>query len=154
LDPLTGYPVEQPGVLNSETGEWEFGPVRDPAFYLWHKEEVSTHHVFVMALPQFTHREVLALERDVARFARPKDIMRMFHARDTERRAKLEAERKDFGVQKILANDEKIRSIMLGGDRDVRQGKSFSYPGQSSRSTPGEIAMDDKESGWELPEQR
>jgi hypothetical protein len=152
LDPLTSNPIEMQGRLDPHTGEWLRGPVKDPAYYLWRKDECSTHHVFVMTFEKFTNRQVLALERDVARFNRPQDIMRIFHARDEARREKELGRKRQTQDDKVNANEQRIDDLVLGNKLSRRQAKSFSYAGQGNKSTPGDIEMDHKEAGWELPE--
>jgi hypothetical protein len=152
LDVLTSQPVEQVGTMDPETGETHRGPVSDPAFYLWRKDETSSHHVFVKAYPRFTDREVLALERDIARFERPQDIMTIFHQRDQQRRERAQANATQRQHDKIAANERRINDLVLGGKESRRPAKTFSYAGQGSRSTPGEVEMDPKEGGWELPD--
>jgi hypothetical protein len=150
---VTSQPIEQSGTINTDTGEFCIGPVKDPSYYLWRRDETSTHHVFVMTFERFTDREVLALERDIARFERPQDIMRIFHERDTARREKAMADKKQFQEAKRRANEHRIDDLIVGGVEGKRQAKSFSFPGQTQHATPGEIEMDSKEAGWELPEE-
>jgi hypothetical protein len=152
LDPLTSHPIEMAGNLDPYTGEWLVGPVEDPAYYLWRKDEVSSHHVFVMAFPRFTNREVLGLERDIARFERPQDIMRIFHERDKARRAKLMGNKRETQTDKIEANEGLIDDLVVGGRNTRPQAKSFSYAGQGKKSTPGDVDKSAKEFCWELPE--
>jgi hypothetical protein len=152
LDVFTSRPIEGSGVLDPYTGEYVTGAVKDPAFYLWRKDEYSTHHVFVNTYPRFTNREVLALERDIARFERPQDIMRLFHERDSALRKRRKASHRAEQRDKIEANDSRINDLVLDGKLGRRQGKMFSYKGQSGRSTPGDVEVDAKEDGWELPE--
>jgi hypothetical protein len=153
LDPMTCTPIEQSGILDPYTGEYNTGLVEDPAFYLWRKDECSSHHVFVKAFPRFTDREVLALERDVARFNRPQDIMRIFHERDTARREKALANKRELQNDKIAANARRIDDLVLGGKTSRRGGRSYGYSGQGSKGSPGDVEMDPREGGWELPEQ-
>jgi hypothetical protein len=153
LDVMTSNPIEQSGNMDPETGDVGRGPVPDPAFYLWRRDECSTHHVFVNLYQQFTDREVLALERDIARFERPQDIMRIFHERDRARRDRALVNKNILQQAKIKANERRIDDLILGGVESKRQAKSFSFSGQTNHSTPGEIEMDAKEAGWELPEE-
>jgi hypothetical protein len=153
LDVLTSNPIEGSGMLDPHTGEYVTGPTPDPAYYLWRKDECSTHHVHVTTFHRFTNREVLALERDVARFHRPKDLWRLFQEHDTERRMRRHISQRQRQEDKVEANERRIDDLVLGNKLGNRQAKMFSYGGQINRSTPGDVEVDAKEDGWELPEE-
>lgn len=127
-------------------------PVKDPAFYLWRRDDNSSHHFLVSTYPNgFGHRQVLALERDLARFHSTDEMLRMLRDAQSAQRDRGLARRKDVQRDKIKYNESLIGDI-LGGKSDRRQAKIASYPGQGRRGTPGEVQMDSREIGWEVPE--
>lgn len=164
LDPLSGRVIETNTKIDPETGNMIIGAVRDPAYYLWRRDENSTHHFFVQAYPLraggFGYRQVLALERDLARFIAPQHLAAYLADRDREIRERMQAQHDQLQADKISANRSKIERTLSGmhaGDGsenlDRRQANITSYPGQKNRGTPGEIEMDSKEAGWELPDE-
>jgi hypothetical protein len=152
LDPHTGQPIEARRGVDPETGERFGGLVHDPAYHLWRKDSYSSHHFYIRAYPQFTHREAAALENDIARFVSANHLGRVLREREEEKRAKALAAEKGFRQDKAEANEKRIRRLITGEDRGLRDVKSFSYAGQSSRVSAGEkgvIYKDRRADGWE-----
>ncbi len=126
----------------------------DPSWYLWTKDP-DGRWCLVMTYPAdpgFGHREVGKLERDVARTMRPSDIIAAIHQLKGERDAKAKADHKELRADIADANEHRIDDLM-DGKAGIRGAKIYSYPGQGNRSTPGTVVMDDKEAGWEKPQQ-
>lgn len=152
LDVKTGRPIVGTGAMDPLTGDRAIGPTFNPLFYLWRKSDTCTHHFLVSVYEQFGHREVLSLERDVARFMRPEDIFRTFEARAAERRLAERAEYADRHQQISKANAARIGDLVFGNATGERDSKIVSYGGQKNRSTPGRVLADAKDDGWELPD--
>jgi hypothetical protein len=156
LNPDTGRPIEMSGRLDPCTGEWLAGVVHDPAFYLWRKDDCSSHHFFVAAYPQFGHREVMLLEADLARFERPEDIERIVRERAERRRERQLSSVKGDRQEVRRANRKRIHDLVFEGKSGMREAKVSSYAGQSTRTSSAErqrFLADAKEDGWETREQ-
>lgn len=150
LDPLSGKPIESVPHVDPIDGWKPGGAVEDPAYYLWLL--CTDGRVRLVGVYQhFGHLQCAQLEGDVARRFPSHELARRFmeaKARSQERG--LVAQR-DMQHQKIAANQSRINDL-LNGKLSRRQAKIMSAPGLSKRSTPGEIEMDSKEAGWELPD--
>lgn len=162
LDVFSGNPILTTGCVNPDVspGEVEYvapgRPVDDPSFYLWRKSDTCSHHFYVMAFPTpdpgFTYRQVLALERDLARFLSPREILSTMTEAADRRAKQAKAAQEQLQLDKIAANESRINDLVLNGRSGTRDGKAFSAPGVSRRSTPGRVFMDPREDGWETPD--
>lgn len=152
IDLLTGQPIEQTRRMDVETGIVRHGPVLDPAFYLWRKDPYSSHHFYVAQYPRFTHKEVLGLEGDVARFTSPNHLGRILRERMEERRVAALRAARSHNADKAEANEHRIRTLLDRSDSGYRDARTFSYSGQGSRRTGAEgaaILKDRNQDGWE-----
>ena len=152
IDPHTGAPIEAKRGVDPETGEVFGGLVHDPAFHLWRKDSYSSHHFYIRAYPQFTHREAGMLESDIARFVSPAHIGRVLREREAEHRARLLKAEKAQRQDKAEANEKRIHALISGKDRGTRDLRSFSYAGQAKHTSAGEspvVMKDRRADGWE-----
>jgi hypothetical protein len=155
LDPYTGKVILGSGRLDPESGARIAGPVGDPAFYLWRKDECSSHHFFVACFPQFGHAEVLRLESDIARFARAQDIGPMLRQRAEEARQRKLAANKQLRADKVVANKSRLHDLVFGENDARRYGfreaRAFGYAGQGSHTSSAEgglVRVDNEKDGW------
>lgn len=156
IDPYTGKVILGSGRLDPVSGERIAGPVLDPAYYVWRKDELSSHHFFVMVCPEFGHAEVARLEGDFARFMRPQDIGPMLRARAEEKRQRALAANKQYRADKVVANKSRLHDLVFGDDDRKRYGyreaNAFGYAGQQTHTSTGEsglVRRDSAADGWE-----
>lgn len=152
LDLVSGRPIEARGNLDPETGIRHHGPVVDPAWYLWRKDNLSSHHFFVSQYPRFTHREVQGLEGDIARFTSVNHLARVLIEREEERNQRRLQAARGFRQDKVEANERRIRDLISGRDTGHRDARAFSYGGQTSRTSTaeqGRVLKDRHADGWE-----
>lgn len=150
LDLLNGHPI-----LVEDTGQ----PVYDPAWYLWLKDSVTSHHIFLNMFSMdeggFGHRNCESLESDIARRMSPGQIGQWLRAREGSMLAKKQADFRQTQTDKVEANEKRINDLILEGKSGVRDKKVFSYKGQHSRDNVGAVVYKDaKEDGWELPSEQ
>lgn len=161
IDPATSRPLEvHPGP------DWEDDPearkrirrrgdthyLLDPCFHLWTPVPDGS-----MALVQsypldkggFGHLAVRALEADVARRMTPSEVARLIHNAKRENRRREYERFQRYRNDVAKANSSRVHDLLEEGKGGVRQAKITSFPGQKSRSTPGNVQMDDREAGWE-----
>jgi hypothetical protein len=154
LDTLSGRPIEM-DAWDTTTGEGQVGLCHDPAFYLWRKDDASSHHFFVTSYTVqhgFTHRDVLRLEADLARFHSPKECWRIVKANyDRRREAETRAHR-GLMLDKAI-NNRKLMLDAMQGNVDLRRApKVFGYSGQAYRRSSAEsagVARSNRELGIE-----
>ncbi len=164
IDPITSVPVEV-----YPTAAWDQDPeslkrlekrgntyyLIDPCFTLWVKSGDGRHY-YVQSYSSdegFGHREVAKLERDVARFMTPSEIInrRREAVADRERKQREEYSQKHDDTSK--ANEGRIRDLVFHDKSGMRDAKIVSYAGQGNRGTRTQrVLRDAKEDGWELPE--
>ena len=148
LDIVTGNKIIARKGMDPVTGERHGGAVFSPRFYLWRRDDVSPALHYVADYPRFGHYEVRKLEGDLARFLSPTAIMRkMAEARATVSKREL-ASRAEYHKDKAAANESRINDLVFGGKDGRRAGKSFSYGGQKTRATPGDVSVNGREDGW------
>lgn len=144
INPLTSRPLET-----------RLGLVRDPAFHLWSRDPDGRWWL-VRSFPAaegFGHREVARLEADVARRMSPSEILERHLSGVADRREAGLAIHRGYHSDLLKANRRRIENLLnlddRTQDRGDRQARMFSYPGQSSRATPGLLKKDAREDGWE-----
>ena len=156
LDHATGRPIILSGTMDPTTGDrCPVGPLKEPAFYLWIKNERHSTHFLVGIYPKFGHEELMHLENDVARQMDHKHVFDRLSAQSKALRDRALARKRDLQKQKISANKKRIGDLVFEGKSGVRDAKVSSYAGQSRRASSAElnrIRKDAKEDGWELPE--
>jgi hypothetical protein len=152
---FTGYPILRDGTMDTETGEVSFGPVLDPAHYLWRKDPNSSHHFFVRSYSVHTggfgHLEVLHLEADVARHRTPDEAWRYVKAMTDRNLARRASSHKQHLKDKVVANKDLALDIAQG-KRTHRAAKVISYGGQESHRSSDErsrISLSNRELGIE-----
>jgi hypothetical protein len=161
IDPRTSRPIEvyieDPEVYRARVerrGGSDF--LVDPGFHLWIRDRFAPGKwLLVKSYPAdwgFGHREVAALEGDLARFMRPQDIARVHREAELARRRQRYRAQKQLRREVAEANMGRIRDLVDGKDRGTRQAKISSFGGQTHRGTPGEIRKDNREDGWDLPD--
>jgi hypothetical protein len=156
LDPYTGKVLLGSGRLDPMSGERIAGPVLDPAYYVWRKDECSSHHFFLAAYPDFGHAEVFRLEGDIARFARAQDVGPMLRARAEEARQRKIKANKQFRADKVTANKSRLHDLVFGENDAHRYGfrapRAYGYAVQGSHTSSGEGALireSNRADGWE-----
>jgi hypothetical protein len=155
LDHTTGRPIEMSGALDCYTGKINQGVVKDPAYYLWIKDEAFNTYYLVGIYQKFGHEEVMHLEADVARHMDRDRVFEFLQERGKALRERGLARKRDLQAQKIRANKKRIHDLVFEGKDGVRDAKVSSYKGQTKRTSSGElnrIRKDAREDGWELPE--
>lgn len=144
IDPGTGQPVEAFGQF-----------IHDPAQHLWFRgPDGHWHYIdcFPMAAGGFGHHNARLLEinRAVVHSHKPERIAQLID----ERRFLKEAREKDshfaFRQDRAKANQKRIGDLVFHGKSGRRQANPSSFPGQTNRSTPGDVLKDAREDGWEL----
>lgn len=144
IDPQRGQPIE-----DLLTGR----PILNPAQHLWLKTEAGWKHIneFPMDQGGFGHINVSFLEIDrwATTAVSEKDLFRKLQGRQ-EARKELERKRHtDWRQDRAQANKHRMLDLAQGKSGQ-RQGRMYSYAGQTSRRTPGTLLSDAKEDGWEL----
>jgi len=142
LSGTTGQPLSGP------TGR----PVRYPQWYLWLRcPDGKTR--FINSFQTFDHRNVAALESDLARFIAPRQVLARRIMESDARRKRLEEAAQGRRMDAYAANKSRIRDLFVDGKiHDRRPARAYSAPGVSSRGTPGDVPTSAKEAGWELPD--
>lgn len=149
--PITGEILLGSGRLDPHTGVRVVGPVQDPAYHLWRRDESTGEYHLINSYPRFTQREVLSLERDVARYIAPRHVFAHI-ARAQEERRRREFDRlRAYQQDKAAANSSQVRDLVFGGLSQNRGARIFSGGGITRRSTPGDVPMTPREAGWEVP---
>jgi hypothetical protein len=154
LDVETGRPIEMELTLDPYTGEWLEGTITDPAYYLWRKDNNSSHHFFVAVYSEFGHPEVELLETDLARFHDPEEIPKLLRESNARLRQLGLRAKRELQRQKRKANKRRIHDLVFEGKGLRRSAKVASYPGAPTRTSSAERAQIEKEAredGWELP---
>jgi len=114
------------------------------------RDENSTKVRWVSSYQSFGHAEVLKLERDLARFMSPSEVLRrLLEAREHYlKRERCRFEDRHSQIRK--ANSKRIGDLVFEGKSGLRTRKIVSYPGQVNRGTPTEeFLADSEEDGWE-----
>ena len=142
LDPLAARPII------TRAGE----PVEYPSWHLWRRDDNTNHHHWIGDYVRFGQREVASLERDLARFYSPSEILRRMSEQRSRTLARQRQQAEDIQKDKLAANEHRIHDLVFGGKDGTRDAKTFSYAGQRSRATPGRIQESGEADGWELPE--
>lgn len=139
LNPFTGDVIEQDGY--GEDCEKLTGPCSDPAFYLWRKCD-KAGWIFVQSYPVtqgFGHREVLALESDLARWHSPDKVWEIIDAKTRGARERLAQQKRNDMRDKVMDN-KKLAMDVASGKSTFRDPKTFSYSGQARRTSSAEGA--------------
>ncbi len=162
INPLTSIPLEcnpgpdwEPQHLARVADRGGSSYLLEPSFHLWAKAgDGRWYHVMqYLAEGGFGHREVESLEADAARTMRPSDIVEAIRRGQHDVEERRQAAYRERHDDTSKANEGRIRDLIFHDKSGVRQAKIASYPGQVNRSTPGDLLMDAKEDGWDLPEQ-
>jgi hypothetical protein len=159
LDPATGLPIEHSGTPDTDPlaplpkrGE----PIKDPAFYLWLKDDARSTHWLVSIYQNFGHEQLMHLEDDVVRRYGEKNAFEVIAEKSQQLRDRALARKANTQRAKREANESRIHDLVFEGKSGYREAKVSSYKGQTSRQSSaerGRFLSDAREDGWELPEQ-
>jgi hypothetical protein len=156
LDHSTGRPIEMVGMMDPLTGERPTGPLKDPAYYLWLKDDSHGTHWLVGIYPHFGHEQLMHLEADVARHMDHGDVFDLLQAKAQNLRDRALTRRDDRKRGEREANRKRIHDLVFEGKTGYRDAKVSSYAGQTNRQSSGErkrFLADAREDGWELSEE-
>lgn len=142
IDPFVG------GTLLTRWG----APVPDPSWYLWRRDDNSSHHFLVAIYKDFGHEQVRKLEADVFRYMSPEEVSRAIRENQSRIHDQKRAAKEQLQRDKIKANAGPIHDLVFGNRPTRRDAKVMSYGGQRNRGSRGQVDIDPREAGWELPE--
>lgn len=142
IDPVSGRPIECQGQ-----------PIHDPAQHLWFCGPMGWRYVDCLPMSEggFSHANAALLEinKRAVESQRPELIARAIAERRAlkERREKLS--HLNWRHDRAQANKKRIGDLVFHGKSGRRQANPSSFPGQTNRSTPGDVLKDAREDGWE-----
>lgn len=127
--------------------------VLDPAWHLWAWTGEGRWYLIKSypAAQGFGHREVMALEGDAARWMKPSEIVAQAKRLEEEKVARQKAKYAEVRKEVLKENETRIKDYIYGKQDTDRDGKLFSYGGQSHRGSTGKVERDSKEDGWVKP---
>lgn len=144
IDPRKGRPI-----LDALTGK----PIHHPCQHLWRRSDEGWHHLneFPMAQGGFGHLNVrfLEIDRHVTAKRKAAELFRLMEQRREDQRERSNNQHKNWRQDRAQANKRRMLDLAQGKS-GRRQGRMFSYAGQTTRRTPGDLLSDAKEDGWEL----
>ena len=145
INPQTGQPI-----IDEVTG----APVHYPAQILWLKTDMGWRHVdeFPMHSGGFGHLNChyLELNQRTVEAHKPEHLYELLAEKKKVRQELDKRRHHEWREDRNKANAKRIGDLVFNGKSGRRQVKPMSYPGQTNRSTPGEILRDAREDGWEL----
>jgi hypothetical protein len=164
IDPITSIPlpvhpgpewVDDPEAMKRLCRRGDTHYLLDPGYTLW-VQSGDGRFYYVQSYSHeegFGHREVAKLERDVARFMTPSEIINKRRDAQEARERKQKDEYRQKHADTSKANESRIRDLVFNGNSGYREAKVVSYAGQGNRGTRTQkVLRDAKEDGWELPE--
>lgn len=140
--------------------------IPEPSFHLWVWCAEYGRYLHVNQYPAeigFSHREVHFLEADCARTMTPTQMLALAARNREANAAKAKADHAELREDVHKANKSRIEDMLdlepgrkktsVGDASGSRDAKIVSYPGQGNRGSRGRVRKEDREDGWEKPEQ-
>lgn len=132
------------GIIDPTNGDVTPGgvPIKSPMWYLWRRSDTCSRLFFVNVFPTFGDRQVLGLERDLARFMDRKRLMK-FMADNIEANRTRDLDNVNYNRRgRMDANKSVNHDILFNGKRPFRDGKIFSSAGSKRRGGTGRVRID------------